>query len=121
MIRTIALSLIMILALGVPAKAADQFVSVIEDLPLVDGLIENDDAAVTFEAAGGRIVEAEARGELDTAEVGQFYDNVLPQLGWTGIGDSVFEREKERLKLDISKDVGGGTIIRFSISPIKDK
>ena len=121
MMRTIIFSLILIFTLSGHANAADQFVSVIEDLPLVDGLVENEDAAVTFEAAGGRIVEAEARGEISALEVTRFYENVLPQLGWVRRGGSVFEREKERLELDISKDVGGGAIIRFSISPNKDK
>ena len=121
MIRTLVYSLVLVVAWAVPVGAGDQFVSVIEDLPLIDGLIENENAAVTFEAAGGRIVEAEARGDVKPFDVVQFYDNVLPQLGWVAVDDSVFERESERLKLDVSKDVGGGSIIRFSISPIKDK
>lgn len=121
MIRAFVYSLVFVFALAVPADAGDQFVSVIEDLPLIDGLVENENAAVTFEAAGGRIVEAEARGDVKPLDVVQFYDNVLPQLGWSATDDSVFERESERLKLHVSEGVGGGSIIRFSISPIKDK
>lgn len=121
MSRTFVYSLVLIFALAVPAGAGDQFVSVIEDLPLIEGLVENENAAVTFEAAGGRIVEAEARGDITPLDVVQFYENVLPQLGWVATDGGIFERESERLKLDISEDVGGGAIIRFSISPIKGK
>ncbi len=121
MSRAFVYSLFLAFALTVPADAGDQFVSVIEDLPLIEGLVENENAAVTFEAAGGRIVEAEARGNVKPFDVVQFYDNVLPQLGWVAVDDSVFERESERLKLVVSEDVSGGSIIRFSISPIKDK
>ena len=121
MMRAFICSLVLVFALAVPADAADQFVSVIEDLPLIDGLIENENAAVTFEAAGGRIVEAEARGNIKPFDVVQFYDNVLPQLGWIAVDTGVFERESERLELDITEDVDGGAIIRFSISPIKGK
>ena len=94
MIRAFVYSLVLVFALAVPADAADQFVSVIEDLPLIDGLIENENAAVTFEAAGGRIIEAEARGNIKPFDVVQFYDNVLPQLGWVCRGYWRFLSEK---------------------------
>ncbi len=121
MIRTLVIVFTLLLGVTFSVAAEDRFVSVIEDLPLIEGLVEDENAAVTFEAAGGRIAEAEARGNVKPFDVVQFYDNVLPQLGWTATDDSVYEREDERLRLDISKDVDGGTIIRFSISPIKDK
>ncbi len=120
MLRALVLSLSLLAAATVPALAADRFVSVIEDLPLMEGLTENENAAVTFDSAGGRIAEAEARGNADPAKVRRFYRDVLPQLGWTPAGDGLYERERERLKLTIEADGDGGAVIAFSVSPISD-
>lgn len=105
------------LALALPAMAADQFVSVIEDLPLVTGLVENESAAVTFETANGRIAEAEARGAAAADAVATFYQNVLPQLGWTAVVSGLYQRAGERLRIDIESDGAGGVVVRYSVSP----
>jgi hypothetical protein len=120
MFRAFVLSLSIFLTAMAPAVAADRFVSVIEDLPLMEGLNENENAAVTFDSAGGRIAEAEARGNADPAKVRRFYADVLPQLGWSKTGDGLYERERERLKLTIDADGDGGAVIGFSVSPISD-
>jgi len=100
------------------AVAADRFVSVIEDLPLMDGLRENENAAVAFETAGGRIAEAEARGGIAPERVRRFYAEVLPQLGWTPLGEGLYRRERERLKVIVESDGDGGTAVGFSVSPL---
>lgn len=122
MVRTLSLALALAFPLFFGAApqsfASDRFVSVIEDLPLMDGLVENENAAVTFETAGGRIAEAEARGGVKPTVVRQFYANVLPQLGWSAQGDDAYRRESERLRLDIKPDGDGGTMVGFSVSPL---
>lgn len=99
------------------AHAADVFVSVIEDLPLADGLSENESAAVTFETANGRIAEAEARGAVTPEEVGGFYLAVLPQLGWQLVGDGLYQRADERLRIQVEPDGAGGAVVSYSVSP----
>lgn len=122
MFRTLSLALALTISLvsgaATPSLAADRFVSVIDDLPLMDGLIENENAAVTFETAGGRIAEAEARGGITPPAVRQFYANVLPQLGWAAQGADAYRREAERLHLDIRSDGDGGAVVGFSVSPL---
>jgi len=123
MTRVVFLCMILLGALlpgsgGFQAQAAERFVSVIEDLPLMDGLRENENAAVAFETAGGRIAEAEARGGIAPARVRGFYAQVLPQLGWTALGEGLYRRERERLKVVVESDGDGGTAVGFSVSPL---
>ncbi len=118
MLRAFVLSLLLLGTVAPPAVGADAFVSVIEDLPLMDGLTENENAAVTFDSAGGRIAEAEARGNAGPDRVRRFYADVLPQLGWTEAAPGVYRREREQLKLAIEADGDGGTVIAFSVSPV---
>jgi hypothetical protein len=97
-------------------SAAQGFLGGVEDLPLMAGLSEVPEARVVFDKPGGRIVEAFAVGEVGAAEVAAFYGAALPQLGWTRVGEGAFEREGERLAIDVAGD-GGGVTVRFSISP----
>jgi hypothetical protein len=109
-----------VLAAAMPqASGADRFVSVIDDLPLMDGLVENENAAVTFETAGGRLAEAEARGNITPADASLFYADVLPQLGWQQTARGVFRREREQLKVIIEADGDGGAVVAFSVSPLE--
>ncbi len=97
---------------------ADAFFSVIEDLPVMEGLTENENAAVTFETASGRIVEAAARGEVPPSEVSAFYDAVLPQLGWQPEKGAGYLRDGEQLKLTVAPDGDSGTVLTLSLSPV---
>ena len=81
------------------AQDAAGFVSTIEDLPLMPGLIE-EEGGLVFDSARGRIVEAYATGPVSAGAVRDFYDETLPQLGWRRLGDSVFRRENEILKVE---------------------
>jgi hypothetical protein len=109
--------LIALLVAGGGGVAADSFVAGIEDLPLMQGLEEDPEARVVFDAPGGRIVEARATGPLAPAAVADFYAAVLPQLGWRRAGDTAFRREGETLRLEIT-DTGRGVDVRFAVSPV---
>lgn len=119
-IRTHIFALLLLmgtLVSALDARADGGFLSVIEDLPLMATLQENENAAVTFEAANGRIAEAEARGPVTPDAVGKFYADVLPQLGWKQVGDGLYARERERLRLTIESDGDNGAVVSFSVSP----
>jgi hypothetical protein len=85
------------------AQETQRFVSVIDDLPLIDGLIEDPGSATVFETAEGRIVEVFASGVLEQDQLLVFYDKTLPQLGWLRIKRGLFHREGEILSLEFSK------------------
>ena len=75
------------------------FVSTIEDLPLMEGLIE-EEGGMVFDSARGRIVEAFATGPVSEGAVRAFYDETLPQLGWRPLGPATFQRENEILMVE---------------------
>jgi len=103
------------------AEGGLQFLSVIEDFPLMTGLVESIDEAMVFETGAGRVVEAQAVGPLNPQDVTSFYRQTLPQLGWATEGQFSYLRAGERLRLEISHslDVTGNTKLVISLSPVK--
>ena len=97
-----------------PAPAS--FLSNLEDIPLMAGLVERKDLAISFDKPEGRIVEAYAEGRLSQAAVAKFYAATLPQLGWKGQGNNRFAREGEELHLGFSTRANVLTV-QFSLSP----
>lgn len=115
--RRLLLSLpLLLLALApFPAAGQDAFLSGTEDLPLMPGLTEDPDAAMVFESPQGRVLEAEARGDLGLAAVRAFYADTLPQLGWTPAGDDRFTRAGEQLRLEYT--AGPPLAVHFFLAP----
>jgi len=84
------------------AQETSRFISVLDDLPLMQGLVEDADSATVFDTARGRIVEVFASGALKEGRVLAFYDETLPQLGWRRVASGLFRREGEVLSLEFS-------------------
>jgi len=102
---------------GAQGTAGDgAYVAGIPDLPLMPGLTALPDGALVFDKPGGRIVEAFARGSMAPQSVIAFYDQTLPQLGWQSEGRGTYEREGERLELDLGHDARG-TTVHFRLFP----
>lgn len=126
--RRLALSIAVVLLaqLGAPgATPADdtpRFFSVIEDLPLMAGLREDEAQGMAFDSPQGRIVEAYAAGSVGRKDVLGFYEAALPQLGWRATGPGTFVREREVLKVEFPADLQKGRrlTVRFSLAPATD-
>jgi len=104
------------LLLALPAHAQG-YVEGIDDLPLMAGLAQTSEPSV-FDAAQGRVVEAQAEGRVAPAAILAFYARTLPQLGWRRVADGRFAREGEKLVLEFPPAVGAGvTVVRFFLSP----
>ena len=99
-----------------PAQAG-AFLEAIEDMPLMEGLTESPEAGVSFHTKQGRLIEAQAAGEIPVAKVMEFYRETLPQMGWVVIDDASFRREKEILRISASPDKDSRTLVFFSLSP----
>ncbi len=99
------------------------FLSVIEDLPLMPGFVENTDAALKFETEAGRIAEITASGPGTASAVVEFYSRTLPQLGWHLETPRRYQREDETLILEIIDldQNGAGVEVHFQISPVAVK
>lgn len=89
---------------------------VIDDLPLMPGMIEKMEDSIVFDAPGGRIVEIGAETKANVAAVSEFYADALPALGWEPISSSGFIRDNEILKIS-SERKENITVVHFSLAP----
>ena len=106
-----------VLLVSLPAFATGTgYSSVIEDLPLMSGMIEKTDDAIVFDKPGGRIVETSIETPASPAEIERFYTEALPPLGWKGFLSEGFVREDERLNINIEQK-GRVALVRFSLTP----
>jgi hypothetical protein len=103
-------------AMAASGPASPVFLSNLDDIPLMAGLTERKDLAVSFDKPEGRIVEAQAEGRLSADAVTKFYAATLPQLGWRLQGANNFMRESEELRLTVAT-VNQRLIVRFALSP----
>ncbi|MCH7864005.1 MAG: hypothetical protein IIC56_02165 [Proteobacteria bacterium] len=123
--RFLAITVAVLLMGGMAENAHAQepagFVSTIDDLPLMPGLVE-EEGGMVFDSAQGRIVQSYATGWVSEGAVIAFYAETLPQLGWRPDGPGVFRREGEILKVEFP---GGPTAapplaVGFRLIPAKD-
>lgn len=101
-------------------EANDQsgaFLSVMGDIPLMDGLQELDLDTLVFDKPSGRIVQATAVGKgVKASSIAQFYRQTLPQLGWRNVAPNIFVREGEVLEIE-TVDSGDYGTVHFSVKP----
>ena len=89
-----------------------------EDIPLMTGLKPQKNRDFIFDTPSGRIIEETAFGNSSRAQVTQFYDSTLPELGWKKIGSRIFERDGERLNIKCYGQ-DGDLSVRFTLTPGK--
>jgi hypothetical protein len=118
--------LLAFLTIGTPLIVQSQgpvFLSVIDDLPLMPGLRENFDGALSFDTANGRIAEIAASGSVEAGAIIDYYARTLPQLGWKMEPLDTYVREDEILNIIIESINGDSTrvIVHFRLSPAGKK
>ncbi len=101
---------------GARAEVHTAYLAAVADPPLMPGLAEVPEAGLVFDQPAGRIVEAFARGAVSRTAVTSFYLETLPNLGWRAKAETLFQRESEQLRLDISGD-DGALVVRFTLQP----
>ena len=109
-----------------PAVAAEvtSFVPGLGDVPAMPGLTPAEDEPLLFDKPTGRIAEALLQGRMDRKAVLAFYGQAMPQLGWTRLSDTRYQREGEELRLEFVKGNSGAggagpvrTLVRFTLMP----
>ena len=115
MVRTLIMAIATVALLSGTAAAGNAFLAEYEDLPLPAGLTELPGGTL-FEAPAGRIVEAQAVGELTAQQVRAFYSETLPQLGWEKTAETTFRRDRELLTIRI-EDRKRPLAVHFSVVP----
>ena len=116
------LPFLLALVLAVPGTAPAQeteagFLPGLEDVPVLEGLIVDENGAVVFDSPSGRIVEIFAAGPVDRGSVLEFYGATLPEMGWQALAGDKFQREKEQLTIDFFGS-GGNLSVRFTLAPL---
>lgn len=104
------------LMFALPARAA--FIEGLEDVPVMEGLTQQSNDAISFGNEESRLVEAILTGEsVSFKKVQEFYKNTLPQMGWIYQGRRgqtlVFEREGE--VIEISKESAKPLRVRLTV------
>lgn len=100
-----------------PSRGADVFVYGFEDLPLMAGLSQEVGNSILFDTPQGRIVQATAVGTVSQSSVLKFYTETLPQMGWTIVDETEFQREGETLKVEFTAQ-GQKLKVRFRVEPM---
>ena len=105
------------LFLSLPAFA-QSFFSGLPDIPLMAGLTELEERALSFDKAEGRILSAAAAldDSVSIDEVEHFYLQSLPQFGWKIGENGSFIRGGEVLKMEFAEE-GSQIVLLIRISP----
>ena len=101
---------------------AAQYFMMIQDLPLMPGLVELADQALVFDKPEGRILESAALSQGPSMdEVQEFYRASLPALGWRVSSHAdlglVYIRDHELLQIRFDRRETS-LFVRFMISPV---
>ena len=106
------------------AQASD-YLSILGDVPLAEGLVELPEAGIVFDKPQGRIVQITAthNREISRDNLIAFYTRSLPNLGWqahdaetvSANGILTFARQGEILRLTFSAD-----LVIFDLTPISN-
>ena len=80
------------------------FVYGIEDLPLFLNMKNNYEKLVMFDANEGRFVTSEISGKVKYKDIKNFYEKVLPNLGWKEIQKFKYQRDNEVLTLEYTQN-----------------
>ncbi|MEK9597234.1 MAG: hypothetical protein VW171_00060 [Alphaproteobacteria bacterium] len=91
-------------------------ISFIDDIPVMETMNVEPEFSFSFDSPSGRIIILIATSDDKKESVAQFYDEVMPQLGWM-IKDSEYVRGTEKFQL-LSSNNENGIIWRLSITPI---
>jgi len=119
-VRKAAALLLAAVLLAANPAVANEFLSSIEDLPLMSGLSEAEGGVMAFDSPAGRIVEALTQGPVRRQDVSRFYSETLPQLGWQETAPGRFVRENEMLRLEFPVSSATADLsVRFMLSPLK--
>ncbi len=98
-------------------NSSPEFFSVLQDVPLMDGMEELTEHALSFDKPEGRISESIALMHMVTKEqVLDFYKEALPQFGWGLVSQGQFFRKGELLEIFFEND-NGDNLVKITIKP----
>jgi hypothetical protein len=110
--------LIFTLVIGFKSYAAESaFFESLYDVPIMPGLEEVPEMAMSFDKPNGRISQAAAVAPaVAEPAIIAFYQESLPQMGWQQNSRNHYVREGEELEISIEK-TETSQIVRFLLKP----
>ena len=88
------------LVLGLKLNSEIKFITGIEDLPIFDSLEIDEDNLIIFDKIDSRLVTVNLSGTVNLSEVRDYYENILPNLGWKMLNKEKYVRDSEILNLE---------------------
>jgi hypothetical protein len=103
---------------GFQSYAAEtQFFESLYDVPIMPGLEELPEMAMSFDKPDGRISQAAAYSDtLKEDDIAAFYKQSLPQMGWDQKSQGTYVRDGEELKISVEK-TGASQLVKFQLKP----
>ena len=100
---------------GVDSKnSKTNFVDGIEGLPLHHKMTVEKNSLVMFDTNQGNFVEVEIKGKSSIGNISNFYNEILPNLGWKSENNTKFVRGKDSLELQYSSE-NQTVIVKFKL------
>jgi len=100
--------------------SCETFLKGIDDIPTYKKMIYVEESLVMFDKVNGRFVSTEIIGTYNYSEVSEFYNKILPNLGWELIKKNHYRRGEESLELEYKLDRKQLRVV-FKISPKKSE
>ena len=97
---------------------AEEFVYGLGDVPIFKDMKSIEDSFIIFDKVDGRYLYSEIKGQYKILEIQEYYQKVLPNLGWKFFEKNSFVRADEILEIQYFID-NEGTKVVFTISPKK--
>lgn len=110
------------------ARAAELFFESLYDVPIMRGLEELPELALSFDKPDGRISQAGAIAapNLQEKDILAFYDQALSQMGWQKETKSSYYREFDKLTIDFKtlspknqEKQDSLLLVKFSLEPLE--
>lgn len=86
--------------LGFKLNSEIKFITGIEDVPIFDSLEIDEDNLIIFDKVDSRLVTVNLSGTVNLSEVRDYYENILPNLGWKMLNKEKYVRDSEILNLE---------------------
>lgn len=110
--------LVFVLSIGFKSYAAEaMFFETLYDVPIMPGLEEVPEMAMSFDKPDGRISQAAAIApQIERQAIVRFYAESLPQMGWQQKAADHYERDGEKLEISIEK-TETAQLVTFLLKP----
>ena len=99
-----------------PQCREEIFVNGIEELPVIKNMQNMPESLIYFDTNKGRFVQSKIVGNQSISQIKDFYENILPNLGWEKIDKNKFSRKSELMEIRYYK-YNKDSIAEFNIKP----